>query len=138
LENELGVEITKTSTPDGRDISEYEVDCYTYNLLNDSYANKWITANSEEYKVLFGEDGLSFYWLASKCVDLRIQNDMARYDMRLVREGAVDIKILMASNGNGVGGGYPVYPIVTLNSGLEVEGGTGEKGNPWTIKIVNE
>jgi len=134
LENELGVQLTYRNTPDGKEIVEYEANAYEYNPLDSDLLEK----TSKEYEVLFGENIDLNYWLASTANYVLFSNNRVNFEMRLVNYGKVTRVPLYYSRDKETTPFAGIRPVVTLKSGLEVDGGTGEKGNPWTIKIVTE
>ena len=80
---------------------------------------------SDEYKMIFGSNGNYYkYYLSSSCINVDIGSAM--FSLRCVSYGSVTLY------------GYDEWcaarPIVILNSSVEIGGGDGSVGSPWTIK----
>jgi len=120
-------------TPDGRDITEYKANHYHYNPLE----NNLLTVDDKVYSVLFDDETVG-YWLASTSKLVRFDRGFASFYMGTVTTAGVQGSVLYASKGFEPAPFCNVLPLVTLKSGLEVAGGTGEEKDPWTIKTVTE
>ena len=102
---------------------------YPYSLTTDSSTSgekKGIATDSNEYKVLFGQQ----YWLASRCVNC--SSSRAGFDVRYVISSRVYSNYLFNSRGGTSSGSNGVRPVVSLASDVEIE--YDSANSIWKIK----
>jgi len=139
-EDETLGKLEKRETPDGRNISDYEMNYYSYEPEKDGL----LSNQSKEYKVLFDDEETQDdekdlqYWLASPVNNVLFNQSRVNFEILTVNDGKIKGLGLLWSGGTEFDMFMGVRPVVILKSGLEVEVGNGEKGNPWMIKTVTE
>ena len=98
---------------------------YPYSLTTDSSTSgekKGIATDSNEYKVLFGQQ----YWLASRCVGCG--SNGAGFIVRRVSSSLVNYYHLFNSNGDTRSSSYGVRPVVSLGSDIQVKSDASHDG----------
>ena len=105
---------------EGKNIAEYEITNYSYDVDDGSYKNKWLTAGDKEYQMLFGDDNMT-YWLASSSVICEFDWEFASFHLRFIKSGKVTGGTTFNGNLNLFPHMCTVRPVVTLKTGLKID-----------------
>lgn len=118
--NEFGTAVPKT----GKTIGEYNSDFYFIYKEEDIKKMK----HPENKKYVYYS---TYYWLASQCVDAFFSRNLAYYRVRCVYSNAVYAENLYYSSKSGRRSGWPLRPVVCVNSNVQFEK---ISNNNWELK----
>ena len=96
-----------------------------YEMLFKNSTNSAITDGNK------GQDTECRYWLASQCTSTDF---CARFALRCVDNGDVDYYNLFDSYGGIHGFSYGVRPVISLESDINISGGSGTSSDPYQIQ----
>ena len=124
IENKLGTTLSGRTTPDGKDITTYNSDCYEISKTSKNIKN---TANKD-----LVYNAKNTYWLASPYVVAGFHNDCAYFCVCNVYSTGTGTRYMFVSGGGSSCVTFAVRPVVKLDPSVKVEKDA-TAANTWNI-----